>query len=270
MRNKIAILGAGNMGLAIADGILRSGLRAPEDLILVRRSTEKLAAYRDKGCTVTDDVVLGAECADVIILAVKPQMMNELFYKIADKCEGKLAVSIAAGIKISTVENALAGAHVVRAMPNTPLTVGCGVTGLCRSQSVSDADFAIATELFNCSGTAFECREEEINALTALTSSAVAYFAAVEDAMCEWALKNGFEGYDRQTVCDLVSKTQEGSAKLLYEKRLAPKDLIRSVASPNGTTERALRVFDEQGLYSLFSDAMTACLNRAEELSGGK
>ena len=258
------------MGLAIADGILVAGLRAPQDMILVRRTTDRLEAYKKKGCIISDDVVFGAENADIIILAVKPQMMSGLFDKISDKCVGKLVVSIAAGIKIETVERALSGAFVVRTMPNTPLTVGCGVTGICRSDKVSDEDFSEACDLFNCSGIAFECREEEINALTALTSSAVAYFAAVEDAMCIWAESHGFDGYDKETVCDLVSKTQEGTARLLFEKRISPKELIRSVASPNGTTERALRVFEEQGLYSLFSDAMTACLNRAEELSSGK
>ena len=136
--------------------------------------------------------------------------------------------------------------------------------------SGTEEDYLFAKSLFEGSGITFDCREEEMNALTALTSSAVAYFGAVEDAMVNWAMENGLGGYDRQALCDLVSKTAIGTAALLYEKKTAPKDLIRAVASPKGTTEQALRVFSEKDLSGVFDSAMTACLNRAEELSGSK
>ncbi|MBE6586900.1 MAG: pyrroline-5-carboxylate reductase [Ruminococcaceae bacterium] len=270
MRKTLAVLGAGNMGLAITDGIIRSGVVSPSEITLVRRNTDKLSAYIKKGLRVSSDLFEAAKGADTVLLCVKPQMMQELFSVIAPVCEGKLVISIAAGITLKTVKDALPGAFVVRAMPNTPLTVGEGVTELCRADDVCDSDYLFAKSLFEGSGITFDCREEEINALTSLTSSAVAYFAAVEDAMCSWAEKNGLSGYDRQMICDLVSKTALGSAKLLYEKKIEPKELIRSVASPKGTTEQALRVFEERDLSGVFDSAMTACLNRAIELSNIK
>lgn len=270
MRKTLCVLGAGNMGLAITDGIINSAVLSPSDIILVRRNTDKLSAYKDLGCNISSDVVESARKADAVMLAVKPQMMNEIFESIAEVCRGKLVISIAAGIKIETIRKALPESFVVRAMPNTPLTVGEGVTELCCDDDVTEEDYLFAKSLFEGSGITFDCREEEMNALTALTSSAVAYFGAVEDAMVNWALENGLGGYDRQALCDLVSKTAIGTAALLYEKKTAPKDLIRAVASPKGTTEQALRVFSEKDLDGVFGSAMTACLNRAEELSGSK
>ena len=267
MRKTLAVLGAGNMGLAITDGVISSGVISPENIILVRRNLEKLKNYENMGCRVSSDLLSAAKEADIILLGLKPQMMNELFAIISDVCADKLVISIAAGITIDTVKSALPGAFVVRAMPNTPLTVGEGVTELCYSEDVSKDDLEIAIKLFKGAGHTFICREEEINALTALTSSAVAYFAAIEEAMCNWAIENGLCAYDRQTVCDLISKTALGSAKLMFENKTAPKDLIRAVASPKGTTERALNVFEEKDLDGIFAEAMTACVKRAEELA---
>lgn len=270
MRKTLAILGAGNMGLAITDGVLRSGFITPENITLVRRTTDKLEKYKDLGCNIMCDLGEGAKMAEVLLLALKPQMMDHVYEAVAPICKDKLVISIAAGIKIETLEKRLPGALVVRAMPNTPLTVGEGLTELCRSANVSDEDFDFAKNLFSGSGITFECREQEINALTALTSSAVAYFAAVEEAMCKWAADNGLSSYDKQTVCDLVSQTAKGTAVLLYEKKMSPENLIKAVASPNGTTERALQVFEKEGLSEIFAKAMTACEARAEELSNIK
>ena len=178
MRKTLCVLGAGNMGLAITDGIINSSVLSPSDITLVRRNTDKLSSYKEKGCNISSEVVESARAADAVILAVKPQMMNDLFSDIASVCEGKLIISIAAGIKIETIRAALPETAVVRAMPNTPLTVGEGVTELCRADNVCDEDYLFAKSLFEGSGFTFDCREEEINALTALTSSAVAYFAA--------------------------------------------------------------------------------------------
>ena len=270
MRNKLAVLGAGNMGLAIVDGIISSGVLSPENIILVRRNTDKLSEYGKKGCTVSDDLLWAAKNADIILLALKPQMMADLFSLIGESCEGKLAISIAAGIKVETVEAALKGASVVRVMPNTPLIVGEGVTQMCKGSTCSDEDFDLAKSLFEGAGMTLVCKEEEINAFSVLTSSSVAFFAEVEEAMCNWALNNGLSGYDRKTICDLISKTMSGSAALLYEKGYDPKALVKAVASPKGSTERALDVFEKDGLSELFSKAMTASLKRNEELANLK
>jgi len=267
MSKKLAVLGAGNMGCAICDGILNSAYIDPCNIILVRRSTDKISAYRELGCCVCSDLMYAVKSADIILLAVKPQMLPVILDEVSPYCEGKLVVSIAAGTKIEAIKKKLPNSKIVRAMPNTPLTVGEGVTEICCDIDVNEEDFEIAKSLFRGAGLVFECREEELNALTALTSSAVAYFALVEKAMRDWAFKNGISDYNEQTVCDLISKTALGTAKLLHEKNLSPEELIKSVASPNGTTERALLVFEEKDLCGIFHSAMDACLKRAEELS---
>ena len=270
MRNRLAVLGAGNMGLAIVDGIISSGVLSPSDIILVRRNTDKLSAYAEKGCTVSNDLLWAAENADVLLLALKPQMMADLFELIGVVAEGKLAISIAAGIKVETIENALKGASVVRVMPNTPLIVGEGVTQMCKGTTCSEDDFCFAKSLFDGAGYTLVCKEEEINAFSVLTSSSVAFFAEIEEAMCNWALNNGLAGYDKQTICDLISKTMAGSASLLFDKKYEPKALVKAVASPKGSTERALDVFEKDGLSEMFSKAMTASLKRNEELANLK
>lgn len=270
MRNKLAVLGAGNMGLAIVDGIIASGVLSPSDITLVRRNTDKLASYAEMGCAISTDLLSAAKEADVILLALKPQMMADLFSLIGGVCEGKLAISIAAGIRIETIESSLKGASVVRVMPNTPLIVGEGVTQLSKGSTCSEDDFLFAKSLFEGAGYTLVCREEEINAFSVLTSSSIAFFAEIEEAMCRWAESNSLEGYDRQTICDLISKAMSGSAKLLYENKMEPKALVKAVASPKGSTERALSVFEEDDLYGLFDKAMSASLKRNEELAGGK
>lgn len=267
MNKKLAILGAGNMGLAIADGILKSELLEPSGVILVRRSLDKLSKYKDMGCIVTDDVREAAKSADVLLLAFKPQMLSELFSSICDVCDGKLVVSIAAGVTVEKIEKALAGAKVVRAMPNTPLTVGEGITELCRGEGISDEEFSFVRSIFDCAGCTVECREEDINAFTALTSSAVAYYALFADAMCDWAKNNGLSDFEPERLCELVCRTAIGASKLMVEKDISPKALIKSVASPNGTTERALSVFSDEDIAGIIKKAMTACRDRADELS---
>lgn len=270
MCKKLAVLGAGNMGCAICDGILKSAYIEPSDIILVRRNIDKISSYGDLGCCVCSDLIYAVKNADIILLAVKPHMLFDVLDEISPYCNGKLVVSIAAGTKISTIKAKLPECKIVRAMPNTPLTVGAGVTEICRDSDVSDCDFECAKGLFKGAGVVFECREEELNALTALTSSAVAYFALVEKAMRDWALENGLCEYDSQTVCDLVSKTAYGTSKLLFDNKISPESLIKAVASPRGTTEKALLVFEEKDLCGVFSQAMDACLKRAEELSSIK
>lgn len=265
---KIAILGTGNMGKAIADGMLSSGLVKPAELVLADLQTERLQAYTQMGCQVTADAVAACRQADVWVLGVKPQSLPELMGNLHPYCEGKLVISIAAGVSISTIESALPNCSVVRVMPNTPLMVGKGVSALCRGDLVNDTERAFAEKIFSCAGSVLWCGEDLLNPMTALTSSSVAYFARLISDMCVWAEQNGFDAFDKTAVTKWVCDTAVGTAKLITDRQLNPADLVRTVASPGGTTQRALDVFDEQNLDGIVSDAMDACLHRANELSG--
>ena len=264
----VAVLGVGNMGGAIASGILNAGILPPEKLLLSDLRVDSLERFRAQGCPVSANAAEAARSADVWILAVKPQGMDDLFASVCPFSDGRLVISIAAGVSVSTLEHALPGAAIVRVMPNTPMMVGKGVSAMCCGTGVGPEEQAFAQQLFSCAGSTLWCEEAMLNPMTALTSSSVAYFARMIADMCAWARDNGFVEYDSEVVTRLVCETAIGSAALILERQMEPNALVRAVASPNGTTERALAVFDERDLDGLMHAAMDACLFRANELSG--
>jgi pyrroline-5-carboxylate reductase len=149
-------------------------------------------------------------------------------------------------------------------MPNTPMLLGLGVTALCKNDLVSENEFEFVTSLFASSGDTIELKEDEINAITAVTSSSPAYVYTFIKGMLEGAKRLGLD-YDN--MLDVICKTIIGSVHMVLTKEKSVDDLIRMVKSPNGTTERALNVFDENNFTKTIEDAMIACSNRAEELA---
>lgn len=270
MRNKLAFIGAGNMGCAIANGILLSDMMEPSQLTLVRRNIEKLAEFKERGCGVSDDVIGACRASDAIILGVKPQMFGEIMPLIAPYVEGKLVISIAAGVTVETMQNALPGAFIVRVMPNTPLMVGRGVSAICYGEGVNDEDKAFAEKIFSSAGMCFVIEESLMNAVPAVTSSSIAYFARIMGDMYKWAKENGFDCLDDKEIIDMIGLAAIGTAEIISQKNMSPDELVRAVASPKGTTEAALKTFDKMGLDETISAAMTACTDRADELSGVK
>lgn len=270
MRNRLAVIGAGNMGCAIANGMLLSEMMPAESLVMVRRNVEKLASFKELGCVVTDDAVEACKTCDAVMLGVKPQMFGEMMEKIAPYVSGKLVISIAVGITVETMERALPGAKIVRVMPNTPLMVGKGVSAICYGSDVSEDDRAFAERIFSCAGMCFVIDESLMNAVPAVTSSSIAYFARIMGDMLAWARGNGFENIPEKELVEMIGLAAIGTAEILSKKDMTPDELVRAVASPKGTTEEALKTFDRMGLDETIYEAMTACTNRANELSKAK
>lgn len=266
MRNTIALLGVGNMGSAVLSGMLDAGVFPAENVVLCDMLKDKCLPFLQRGCTYTPSPAEAVQKADTVLLAVKPQQLGELFDEIAPHCAGRLILSIAAGVTIARISSALPGTSVIRIMPNTPLMVGCGVSALCRGEHVSEEDFALAQRIFSASGTVVSVGEEQINPITALTSSSIAYFARFIGDMCAWAKENGFA--DDEETLRMVCKSAIGASQLLLDTEFDPRTLERAVTSPGGTTERAMAVFTERELGRTVSDAMDACRDRADELSG--
>lgn len=267
-RNNIAFIGVGNMGSAILEGVLKSGVFSPKNITICDALKDKCASFIERGCAFTDSPMEAVRQADCILLAVKPQQIDAVMAEIAPVSAGKLVLSIAAGVPIARIAKALPGTSVVRVMPNTPLLVGEGVSALCRDGAVSfvsDLDFALAFRIFSASGMAVELTEELVNPITALTSSSIAYFARFIGDMYAWAVKNGFS--DDPSTLTMICRSAVGTAQLLMQTDMDPGTLERAVTSPGGTTEQAMRVFTEHGLDSMISDAMDACRRRADELA---
>ena len=259
MKQTFSFIGAGNMASAIITGLKGN------KICIYDKNAQAYNKFSDTDCMFATDIPSCVEFGSVVFLCVKPQNFNEILPILAE-CDlnGKIIVSIAAGITLLRIENYLPNTPVIRTIPNTPLLIGKGVTGICRNRYVNDKLFSEICRLFSCLGEIIVVREEEINAITAATSSAPAYVYLFIKAMADAGKELGITDPDLiKHICDTVI----GSATLLRNSNKTPDELIQSVKSPNGTTERALNVFESNDFKGIVSKAMKECAERAKELS---
>ena len=225
---KFGVLGAGNMGTAIAEGAVRAGRFAPEQVLMFNRSEEKRAAHAAKGYAVTGDYTEVYAESEIVLLAVKPQNFDEILPNLA-KYEGEkpLVVSIAAGVTFAKLEGALgADTAMIRVMPNTPLMLGEGATQLVKNAAATDKQLSELCELFNTMGVTVTFEQENmLNEVDALT---------------------------------LICQTMIGSAKMLLRRDKTPAELIRAVCSPGGTTIKGVAQLEKDGFRGLVIDAVDA------------
>ncbi len=259
---RVGFIGGGNMAEAILKGLLGRG-HAPQDLLVgepVAERREFLA--RQYRVAVTDDNRAVVEQADVVVLAIKPQMVDAVVPGFAEGfSDDKILVSILAGTSTATLEARLGGkARVVRVMPNTPALVGQGVAAICAGAHASENDLAVAHELFSAVGTVVRVNEGQMDAVTAVSGSGPAYVFTVIEAMAEGGVR---EGLDRQTALELAIRTVIGAAQLVAETGEAPLALRAKVCSPGGTTLAAIEKLDEGG----FGETLVRGVRRAAERS---
>lgn len=264
---RILLLGGGNMGSALLGGWLDKGLAAEKVTVVDPAVGPALQPLIDKGVTHRPSVPAGE--FDIVLLAVKPQMMTAAVppLKAAMRPE-TLVVSIAAGTTIAAIE-ALLGPHpVVRAMPNTPALIGRGVTGAYGNARCGETDRAAATVLLEASGPVEWVGEERlIDAVTAVSGSGPAYVFHLAECM---AKAGEALGLAPDLAMRLARHTVAGAGELMIRSSDAPAQLRRNVTSPNGTTQAALEVLmDDERLARLMEEAMRAARDRAEELSRG-
>lgn len=260
---KILFIGAGNMANAIAGGISKSKIIKDNDLFLYDKNVEQYSKF-NKDFSHATDINAGIEAADYIFISVKPQNIKEVLSEINVDITNKVFISICAGITMASIENILKNVKLIRTMPNTPLLIGQGVTALCRNNNVSDEDFEFVKNIFASCGIITEIAEDDINALTAITSSSPAYIYLFIKSMLDGAKNLGF---NYANTLDLICKTFIGSANMVLASDKTLEEQIRMVKSPNGTTEKALNVLENNDIQKIISDAMEACTKRAIELS---
>ena len=269
----IAILGAGSMGGAILQGLVRSG-RAPR-IVVTNRTAAKaadleglagvtsLALEQDPAANTT-----AAAGADIVLIGVKPVMVPDLLREIAPVLRpGVIVVSLAAGVTLATFASIVGDdVAVVRSMPNTPAVVGKAVTGIAAGPAASAADVALVRELFETCGVVIELAEDQIDALGTISGSGPAYvFLLIED-LTEAARGKGFSDADARLMAE---QTFIGAAALLDATREDPAELRRRVTSPKGTTERAIAVLQGANLAGIFAEATDAALARSRDLAAG-
>jgi len=269
----VAILGAGSMGGAILQGLVRSG--AAPRVTVTNRTAARAAGVGDlRGVTslaletTPDANTVAAASADIVLIGVKPLMVPDLLREIAPVLRpGTVLVSLAAGVTISTFESIVGeGIPVIRSMPNTPAVVGKAVTGLAAGPSASADDLAVVRRLFETCGAVIEVAEDGIDALSTISGSGPAYVFLLIEELTEAARGKGFSEADARLMAE---QTFIGAAALLDATGEEPAELRRRVTSPKGTTERAIAVLQGANLSGLFAEATDAALARARELAAG-
>ena len=268
---QIAILGTGSMGKAILSGILAAGTSPADVRVTTKSKASADAIFSNHGVQATSlesnsaANSSAAKDADLVILAVKPNMILETLSEVAAVLKPDcLVVSVAAGITTAAMEEQLSGNEaVVRAMPNTPSVVGLGVTGISKGSNVSAKQLDLAIELFSSVGKVLVVDESKIDALSTISGSGPAYVFYFAEKLITAAK---YLGFSEQEASLMVKETFLGSATLLATSSSSPEELRQQVTSPNGTTMQATGRFDAADLERVFIEATEAALARAKEL----
>ncbi|HEU4480976.1 MAG TPA: pyrroline-5-carboxylate reductase [Actinomycetota bacterium] len=267
---RLAVLGCGKMGEALLAGLLASGWRKPEEIVVTARSAERLHGLRATyGIETTLDNAEAVTGAEVIVLAVKPQDTEALLASISTAVTSEQTVlSVIAAIDTASIEAGLGSTvPVVRAMPNTPSIVHEGMAGIAAGRHAGEEHLKHAIEVLNHVGRVVTVPEPYLDAVTAISGSGPAYFALLAEAMIEAGI---LLGLSREISTDLVVQTMLGSAKLLRDEKMHPVELREMVTSPGGTTIRAIRVLEQSGVRAAFLNAIQAAMERSQELARGE
>lgn len=265
IKTTVGIVGAGSMGGAIARGLVASGACSAGEVSACDVSETQLAPLAGLGLrTTTDSSELVGWGTDVVVLAVKPQVLPQVMEGLADALAGRLVVSIAAGVPLAAIEAALPASRVVRVMPNLPIQVLSGATAVAPGSRASREDAERVRALFAALGSAQVMREDQLDAEGAVVSCGPAYFALFVDTLTRAGVRAGLSA----AACrEMVEATMLGVAKSLLESGEHPRAYVEKVTSPAGTTAAALFELEPRLLEGSYA-AVDAALARTRELAG--
>jgi len=258
MKERIGIIGCGNMGKAI--------ISQNQGLIVFDKDVKKTRHIKRRyRVSVAFDNQELVKKSNVIVIAVKPQDIDEVLKEIKSVITSQLVISIAAGITTKYIEKAIDGkVRVVRVMPNIAAQVQSGISAICRGRFSRNSDILIAEKIFKKLGKVVRVKEDHIDVFTAIAGSGPAYFFYFIEALSNAGKRLGFK--DREIV-DFVKEVAIGSIKLLEETGLSAKELREKVTSKKGTTEAALKVFRHEKLNEIVRKAILKATKRAKQLS---
>ncbi len=266
---KIGFLGAGNMAEALIRGLIKTGLIGPEAIFASDVRLDRLEELgKLYGIHTLSDNGLLVKRADVVILAVKPQIIREVTEEVRPVIKrDTLVISIAAGVSTETLRRLLPDSiRLIRVMPNTPALVLEGATAVARAAGLDPGDLELAHEIFSAVGKVVILDEALLDAVTGLSASGPAYVALVIEALADGGVRAGL---DRQTAMTLAIQTVLGSARLLLETGKHPAELKDMVSSPGGTTIAGIQALEEGGLRSALINAVERATLRSKELGRG-
>jgi pyrroline-5-carboxylate reductase len=266
---RIGFLGGGNIGEALVRGLTKTGLVPAEHLLVADVRADRLDELRRLyGVLTAPDNVTLVRRADVVILAVKPQILREVLEEIAPATPGKLLVSVAAGVATGEIRRHLPpGTRLIRVMPNTPALVLEGATAIAYAAGLADGDLDTARQIFEAVGRAVVLDEAMMDAVTGLSGSGPAYIALVVEALADGGVRVGL---DRKTAMTLAMQTVLGTARLLIDTGMHPGQLKDMVSSPGGTTIAGIHTLEAGGLRRTLIDAVERATQRSRELGEGR
>jgi pyrroline-5-carboxylate reductase len=265
----IGFIGAGNMAEALIRGLVRGAhIEASRIAASAPRKDRLEELKKDYGVDVTTSNREVAQRCGIVVLSIKPQIMDKVLREISDTVKpGTLVVSVAAGVDTATIEDSLPeGVRVVRAMPNTPALVGAGATAIAAGKHANETDLAVARAMFDAVGITVELEEYHLDAVTGLSGSGPAYIFLILEALSDAGVKVGLS---RRNATRLAAQTVMGSAKLLLETDEHPGKLKDMVTSPGGTAIAGLHTLEEGGLRTTLINAVETATKRARELGRG-
>ena len=269
LTEKIGVIGAGKIGSAIARGIIRAGLVNKESVMSSDVSDElRQAIARDLDIKVTPDNGALCEFAEIIILAVKPQIVDPVAREIAKKLgKSKLLVSVAAGVPLGRIETHLErGARVVRVMPNIPCVVGAGAAGFAGGGHATAADLEKVGAILNSFGVGLAVEEKYLDAVTGLSGSGPAYVFLFMEALADGGVQVGLS---RDVALKLAMQTVYGAARMALESNKHLSELKDEVTSPGGTTIAGLYAMEQNGFRGTVMKAVVSATRRSQELGKG-
>ena len=278
LNKTIGFIGAGNMAEAIIGALLTSNIIDASNIVACDIDKARLDYMKETfKVNIMDDLPATYGKSDIVILAVKPQIMEKVLNTIASvtttDTRRKIVISIAAGIKINSFETALynnidstaqQNLPIIRVMPNTPGLVLAGMSALCPNQNTQKKDMDIAKMILGAMGKVLEVAEDKMDAVTAVSGSGPAYFFYFVESMVEEAVKLGLTQEEAMT---LTVTTMAGAASLLQASTDTPEVLRRKVTSPGGTTEAAINVLETSGTKEIIKNAVEAAAKKSRELS---
>jgi pyrroline-5-carboxylate reductase len=262
---KLGFIGAGNMGEALFKGLIATKAAKPGQIFVSARRFERVQELiKTYGVGGGSNVEVARQC-DVLVLAVKPQILDQVLRGISPEVSrDKLIISVAAGVPIAAIERRLhPPVRIVRAMPNTPATVGAGATAMALGEHATEADLGTAKTIFDSVGLTVVLDESQLDAVTGLSGSGPAYLFLIIEALADAGVKVGLS---RRASLQLAAQTVLGSAKLLIESGQHPGVLKDGVTSPGGTAIAGLHTLEAGGLRNVLMNAVEAATRRSREL----
>ena len=260
---RFGFIGAGKLAGSVIRGWIRAGLCPPEQISASEPSEQARAALQGLGIDLTSDNRELAKTAEVILIGLKPGVVLPVLRELQPELANKLVISLAAGVRLPAMEE-VCDARIMRAMTNTPASICRAATAITRGQRTTTSDVDVAKEIFNAVGVVVEVKEDEIDAVTALSGSGPAFVYTVIEDLAKGAAKMGLSS---ELALALATQTVLGAAQLMSESKLGPDELRRMVVTPVGTTAAGLAAMEKFKTADGLIAAVEAATKRGQEMA---